>query len=115
MAKIVVLNDNNFTGAVTSPEVIIPIQASFAYAEVILSAPISELNIFDISLRIEVFENDNWVVRDNNFFGRDIETGPLEAINISMRVRLERLAGKRVRAVLSCGQSVLSASIILTT
>lgn len=102
----------DLTGDYTSPALDIPLNVDPAYyATIILSAPISPLNVFDISVFIDVFERGEWRVRDSNFFPRDLVNGPLEAISITMRVRLERLAGCKVRARLSCGQSILAASV----
>ena len=106
------VSKSNLTGDFTSPEVDIPIDVDPAYyATIIISAPISPLNIFDISAFIDVFEDGEWRTRDSNVFHRDLVNGPLEAVNYTVNVRIERLAGKKVRARLSCGQSVLSATV----
>lgn len=104
---------SNLTGSVTSPTVTVPSDVDYVYATIILSAPISPLNVYDISVFIDVFEDGAWRTRDSNLFQRDLLTGPVEAINYTCAARLERVAGKDVRARLSCGQCVLAASVAI--
>lgn len=110
--------DNAFTGDSYTDTVTAPTNGGDTFYGIgQLSAPVSALNIYDIEVWIEVFEEGRngeaaaWRVRDYSFFKRDLVTGPLEPVNCAFSVYLPRLAGKDVRGRVSCGQSVLALSL----
>lgn len=78
-----------------------------AIFEAIISSPVSELNIFDLSLSVEAFEKGAWRVKDQNQFPRTLEDGPRDAITISMYVRLQNLVGDKLRVIVTSGQSFI--------
>lgn len=103
--------DTGFTGTTVTPEITLPGNHDSIYVTGIISAPISPLNVYDIIVTFEVFEDGAWRVRDRSAFLRDLVTGPLEAVHCSFVARVDRINGKPLRASLSCGQSVLAVSL----
>lgn len=80
----------------------------------ITAAPESDLAVFDCYQITEVFEDGQWRVRDTNAFARTLDDA---GSSIVMRnyARLERVAGKLVRATSISGQCPVAVSAILTT
>lgn len=119
MPKALLLNEVSFTGTTQTPAVMVPANRAEGQVTAIISAPISPLNVFDISLVFEVEEtlpdgSKVWQIRDSNLFQRDLLTGPLEAVNYIVTAQVSRWAGKRVRATFSCGQSILAVSLAVS-
>ena len=106
------------TGSSRSPEVQIPAQRDDCAVTAIISAPMSDMNVFDLSFGVEVFEPRSdegaWRIRDLNRFARDLVSGPREAINIAVSTRLERVSGKKVRAWFACGASPVAVSLVVS-
>jgi hypothetical protein len=112
--QLALFSTTGLTGTVVTPSVLVPEDFPAPYVTVILTAPMSPLNVFDISVVIEVQQADgSWRVHDRTVNHRDLVTGPLEAVSIASRAQIADVLGKRVRATLSCGQSTLPASIVL--
>jgi hypothetical protein len=108
------------TGTTIGTTIVVPSEMDVLVMEAIIAAPVDEANIFDIILDIDVWEADvegvqGWRTRDRNHVQRDLDTGAIEPVFHTVYTRLERVAGKSVRACLSCGQSLLAVSCILTT
>lgn len=102
------------TGKTVGKPVQIPADVDVVAISWITAAPESDLTVFDCHQITEVFEDGQWRVRDTNAYARTLDDA---GTSIIMRnyARLERIAGRRVRATSVSGQCPVAVSAILTT
>lgn len=116
MPQIVIYHSLTVTGKAMSQPVTVPSDFAGGRVSLIVTAGLSDFNVFDIEVLIEASRDRgrSWMCLDRSMLLRTLVDGPMTPVNlVSSAVLPDDLAGKLVRAVISCGQSVLAASIVL--
>lgn len=112
--SIAMYSNGGLTGT-ESREVTVPPQArGRAYlVTLVLTAGISPLNVFPISVIVERSDDGvTWFQQDVTRYDRDIDTGPLTPVVMSSVARIESLSA-RYRVTVSVGQSVVAVAVNL--
>lgn len=111
MPSQLLLSDTQCNGTRTV-ETTLPADAGdLVYLTLIYTAPVSDLNVFDIGLVVEADRGDGWTEIHRHTYWRNLLDGEVEAVSLSERVQVPRVAGCPLRLTYRCGQSLMSVSL----
>jgi hypothetical protein len=107
-----VLWARGMTGTVQSAPVRIPAAQDAVALQGLVSAPPDERNVYDLLLTTEVEQAGVWVVKDVSVWARGLaEAG--QPVHATVYVRVEQVAGTRLRCRLACGQSWVAVAVVV--
>ncbi len=111
MNQVLVFHRQFATGTFYSDPIQVPLDWESPYVDIMACLGPSMVNIFDVHVNIEVFEDGQWKVRDRNTCNRSI--GQEDQFVMSVRAQIPGSGGKQMRATFALGQGVLHIDIVL--
>ena len=97
---------------VISEPVLIPASTEEGYGIVILAAPPSELNIFDITVGFDSKNNGEWMERDNTVWSRGLNDAE-QSIYYTVSVRLDLTGIEAMRVRINTGDCIVAVAVML--